>query len=341
MSINATVQYSILCRQYATVQDYTSHFGFGETLAGLIGIECTTIWNHTSHDDPLWSARALIDNPGEIKRVHTSFLHSGANIILTDSYQASIEGFCRHAQCTSEAAISVIKRSVSIAKEACQEFLEETQNKEGNELSRNLLVGGSVGPYGACQFDKSEYHGNYVDKMNLEELKSWHRPRIKILVEAGVDFLAVETIPALVEAEAILQVLNEFPSVICWVSFSCKDQTHLCHGEKFCDAVTTVETYKQVEAVGINCSAPEHVQGLLSSIHGKSTKPIVVYANNGQEWWKKRFDNNPDYISYVLGWLEQGAKIIGGCCGVTPADIEDIRNAIKDRLTTKFIHSDN
>ncbi|XP_028401419.1 uncharacterized protein LOC114524517 [Dendronephthya gigantea] len=279
--------------------------------------------------DSLWSARALVNNSDVIKQIHKSFLLSGANIILTASYQASIDGFCRYAQCTREKATSLIKKSVLIAKESCEEFIQETQKT----LSRDLLVGGSVGPYGACQFDKSEYDGNYVDEMSVEELKRWHRPRIKILVEAGVDFLAIETIPALAEAEAILQVVNEFPSIACWLSFSCKDETHLCHGESFCDAVTSVETYKQVEAVGINCSAPEHVQGLLSSIDGKSTKPVVVYPNNGHEWWNKRFDCNPEYISYVLEWLKfHEVKIVGGCCGVTPADIEDIRNAVAERI---------
>jgi len=61
------------------------------------------------------------------------------------------------------------------------------------------LIAGSVGPYGACQHDGSEYHGNYVDHMASEQLVQWHRPRVARLLEAGVDLLACETIPAKVQ----------------------------------------------------------------------------------------------------------------------------------------------
>lgn len=86
-----------------------------------------------------------------------------------------------------------------------------------------MLVAGSVGPYGACLCDGSEYTGNYMEKVKAAELKEWHRPRIMALVEAGVDVLAVETIPALGEAVAVLELLkDEFPNTKAWVSFTCK-----------------------------------------------------------------------------------------------------------------------
>ncbi|KAK3708380.1 hypothetical protein QZH41_016639, partial [Actinostola sp. cb2023] len=58
------------------------------------------------------------------------------------------------------------------------------------------IVAGSVGPFGACLYDGSEYTGRYIDHMSVEELKTWHRPRMAALVDAGVDLLALETIPA-------------------------------------------------------------------------------------------------------------------------------------------------
>ena len=68
------------------------------------------------------------------------------------------------------------------------------------------LIAGSVGPYGACQHDGSEYHGNYVDHMSSEELVKWHRPRVARLLEAGADILACETLPAKVSV-ALFPVL--------------------------------------------------------------------------------------------------------------------------------------
>lgn len=117
------------------------------------------------------------------------------------------------------------------------------------EDRREPLVAGSVGPYGAFLHDGSEYTGAYEDKMTLEvmqdealclpklpphknikcmfsllsqELKDWHRPQIQCLVKAGADLVAMETIPGLKEAEALVEVLKEFPETKAWLSFSCK-----------------------------------------------------------------------------------------------------------------------
>ena len=83
------------------------------------------------------------------------------------------------------------------------------------------LIAGSVGPYGACQHDGSEYHGNYVDHMSSEQLVEWHRPRVARLVEAGVDVLACETLPAKVSAVSfpVLIPVVSFPVLVPVVSF--------------------------------------------------------------------------------------------------------------------------
>lgn len=90
-------------------------------------------------------------------------------------------------------------------------------------LRKKPKLAGSVGPYGACLADGSEYNGNYVNCMTKEDLIQWHTPRILALIEAGIDYLAIETFPALIEAEAVLQVLHQHaPQQAAWISFSCK-----------------------------------------------------------------------------------------------------------------------
>jgi len=81
---------------------------------------------------------------------------------------------------------------------------------------------GSVGPYGASLCDGSEYHGNYIGKVDLTELYNWHKPRIQALVEAGVDIVLFETIPSSDEAALLLSILDEFPNQKACLSFSCK-----------------------------------------------------------------------------------------------------------------------
>ena len=115
----------------------------------------------------------------------------------------------------------MMKESVRIARGACREYWQSNHRNGGQ--STEPKVAGSIGPYGACLADRSEYSGNYVDSLSEEELMEWHTPRLKVLLEAGVDYLAVETIPALKEARAVLKLLHkEAPNVPTWISFSCQ-----------------------------------------------------------------------------------------------------------------------
>lgn len=84
-------------------------------------------------------------------------------------------------------------------------------------------MAGSIGPFGACLANMSEYTGAYLDSMTEEDLIEWHRPRLLALLEAGADYLAFETFPAVLEARAILRLLKDHaPDVPAWISFSCK-----------------------------------------------------------------------------------------------------------------------
>lgn len=159
--------------------------------------------------------------------------------------------------------MSVIYKAVKIARDACDEVRSTNVG-----CQEKLLVAGSVGPYGACLHDRSEYTGDYVDSMTIQELMDWHRPRIDALLQAGVDILAMETIPAQKEAEALVQLLKEFPTAKAWLTLSCRDGRHTCHGEMFSDVVQNV--------------VRQSTQPLLQSIKGKVDLPFVVYPNSGE-----------------------------------------------------------
>jgi homocysteine S-methyltransferase len=124
----------------------------------------------------------------------------------------NIDNLTKELKISSQESIGIIKRSVEIARKAQREL----------SLQDVTLVAGSVGPYGACKCDGSEYTGNYVDEITFEELVFWHRPRIEALIEEGVDLLAIETIPSINEAKAICQVIKEHKETKAWLTFSCK-----------------------------------------------------------------------------------------------------------------------
>ena len=274
-------------------------------------------------NDSLWSAKILAENPEIIEKVHYDYFTSGADCAITSSYQATIDGFVEKGFSETE-AIALIKKSVTIAKKARDDFWKEPLNRTNRPTP---LVAGSVGPYGAYLADGSEYRGDY--KITEEELIDFHRPRVKILVEEGVDILACETIPNLMEAKAIIKLLKEFPDVYCWISFSGKNDLEISDGTPISDCAKFLDNCAQVAAIGINCTAPQYVKSLITEIKNNSKKPVVVYPNSGEEYHadSKTWHGDSSSEAYgcdAKGWFDKGAKLIGGCCRTTPEDIKAI-----------------
>jgi len=271
-------------------------------------------------DDDLWSARMLIDAPEMIRQVHVAFLEAGADVIATSSYQASFEGFAEAGYGHGQAE-QLIRLSVDLALLAREIFWAQ-----GEYRHRRIrpLVAASIGPYGACLHDGSEYHGNYG--LSKKELMDFHRPRMEVLADTGADLFAFETIPSLLEAEALLELIQEFPRKYAWLSYSCRDAKQVSHGELFSDGVALARGAEQVTGVGLNCTAPEHARHLLESVVGADT-PLVVYPNSGEKW-------NPDGNRWmgeqcatmpVLDWYDSGARLIGGCCRTSIDEITRMR----------------
>jgi len=276
--------------------------------------------NHT-----LWSAKLLRENPALIKQVHYDYLIAGADVITTASYQASFEGFAKNGY-TAEEAVELMQLSVQLAFQAREDAMKVISRKE------KPLVAASIGPYGASLADGSEYRGNYC--VSIEDLKSFHRGRMKLLIETGADLLACETIPCLDEAIALKELLPEFPGVQAWISFSCKDESHLSSGEDFSDAVKLLSQSGQVIAVGVNCTAPQHIASLIKIAAANTGKLILVYPNKGEVWdavnkrWLPLPANCAHFIDDAKVWYSAGAKIIGGCCRTTPEDIKQLQQLV-------------
>ena len=278
-------------------------------------------------DDPLWSARILLEDPDLIRQVHLDYFRAGADCATTASYQATVPGLVA-AGYTEREALDVIRSSVEIAREARDAFWREYR---GNSRAFPFIAG-SVGPYGAYLADGSEYRGDYG--LNEDELVAFHRPRMQALVEAGAEILACETIPCLVEARALARLLQEVPATPAWVSFSARDGRHNSQGEPVSDCARFLDGVPQVVAVGINCTAPRYIASLVSEIKRATDKPVLIYPNLGE-----RFDpatrmwegDGPDISFAELSkeWTAAGVKIIGGCCRTGPEDIADLREMEK------------
>lgn len=273
--------------------------------------------------DELWSAKILLEQPEIIKQVHLDYFKAGADCAITASYQATVEGFAKRGLSQKE-AIDLIQRSVKLAREARDEFWADESNRTGRAKP---FVAASVGPYGAFLADGSEYRGNYG--LSEEQLMDFHRPRMRALIQASADLLACETIPSLIEAQAIARLLNEFPAITVWISFSGRDERHISEGQVFADCVRQLEGHPQIAAIGINCTSPAYIPSLIREAKKVTAKPILVYPNSGETYDAARNDWNGEPVLDSFGeqaraWYEAGARLIGGCCRTTPEDIRVI-----------------
>lgn len=279
-------------------------------------------------DDPLWSARVLLEAPEAIRQAHLDFLAAGADCIATVSYQASFEGFRRRGLGESEAA-ELLRRSVRLGLEARDAFWSEPRNRQGR---LRPLVAASVGPYGAYLADGSEYTGDY--DLDDEGLYAFHRARWRILAEAGADLLACETFPSRREARVILRLLEESPGTWAWLSFSCRDGTRISDGSRFEDVARDCDAATGVAAVGVNCTAPRHVPSLIREARRATDVLLLAYPNSGETWdaSRKVWSEDPaglDWGEAALEWHEAGAAGIGGCCRVEATDIAWVRRALR------------
>ena len=268
------------------------------------------------HDlsDGLWSARLLVEAPQEVTAVHTAFFRAGAMIATTASYQASFDGFA-DSGISRDDTVRLLRRSVELAK---------TARDEVGDAGRRVAA--SVGPYGAALADGSEYRGRYG--LSVAQLEDWHRPRLEVLADAGADVLALETIPDVDEAEALVNLVRSL-GVPAWLSYTI-DGTRTRAGQPLADAFAVAVGVPEIVAVGVNCCAPDDVLPAIGQAR-ETGKPVIVYPNSGERWDSaRRAWVGPSRFSARLAvqWAAAGARVIGGCCRVRPADIAELATAL-------------
>jgi homocysteine S-methyltransferase len=269
------------------------------------------------HDlsDALWSARLLADAPQEITAAHLAFYRAGASIATTASYQASFDGFqargIDHAQ-----AARLMRRSVELADAARAELADD---------GRPRWIAASVGPYGAAMPGQSEYRGRYG--LTVSELTAWHRPRLEVLADAGADVLALETVPDVDEGEALAAAVTG-TGVRAWLTYNILGTTTRA-GQPLADAFAVAADVPEIVAVGVNCCAPADVAPAITAARAATDKPVIVYPNSGEGWDGAHWTGPSRFTANMAAdWITHGARIIGGCCRVSPTDIAELARVV-------------
>jgi homocysteine S-methyltransferase len=293
----------------------------------------------------LWTAGLLTTAKGqlEVLAAHQHYILAGADIILTSSYQ--ICPFMVNAEDLLVASRDLALQAKDTSAAASQVFL-------------------SLGPWGATQADGSEYTGDYKELATQDYLFTFHAKRLSMLLQPGqhqstsvVDGLAFETIPSLLELNAILRVMAsttyDLPT---WISFSSPDGIHMCDGATFDSVVAHCLTWfaahpcSSPRILGVNCVHPSTIDPFLDIVlplipHQGVLDGIALYPNNGGTWdaVKRCWCNDEDtestsktslgFSGKAVEWRDRIVKqglncYIGGCCSTDAKTIA----VLKERL---------
>lgn len=269
-------------------------------------------------DNALWSADLLQSNPRALVDAHRAFLDAGAEIIATASYQASRKGFMASGL-SAHAADDLIVSSVKLAEQAREEYL-----RDNPDTDREPLIAASIGPFGAALHDASEYTGQYG--VTGEDLREFHSGRLELLDASEPDLLACETIPSYEEAQVLAELLSKATSPA-WISFSCRDEGHISDGTPIADVAKLFAGHPRVLAIGVNCLAPRLIPPIIATLKSAAAdKAIIVYPNSGETYNvdDKSWSGNVTELQCqrsAQAWIEAGARLVGGCCRIGPAQI--------------------
>lgn len=260
---------------------------------------------------PLWSTSVMIEHPGIVAEVHRDYFNAGATIATTNSYALHRDRL-EMGGLKADQLPDLIDRSLTEAETA----------RAGHGAGR---IAGALGPLGAS------YRPDICPPPHEAQIPY---AELVDLMQDRVDLFLIETASSVAQAEGALMGTARTDRPV-WLSVTVMDDDglHLRSGEPVANLGPIVEKYA-LGAVLVNCSRPEAVAAALDIIKGFG-RPFGAYANGFTrisegfltekptvDALEARVDLGPDaYADFAMGWVAQGATIVGGCCEVGPDHI--------------------
>lgn len=294
-------------------------------LDGATGTELTRRGVDTTL--PLWSAAALRDRPDVVRAIHADYVEAGADILVTNTFRSNVRALDNAGLFDQGEALN--RRAVELARDAARGGSVEREGSD-RQHRRTHWVAASVAPIEDC------YSPELVP--DDETLADEHGRMIAWLASAGADLIWIETMNTVREAKAAARAASRTVSptgvvgVPFAVSFVVKENGDLLSGEPLERAIEAVEPFDPL-ALGLNCIPPGGVTHSLPRLRAATDRPLIAYAHIGNPQpitgWSFSQDTSPEaYAKEAAHWIEQGARIIGGCCGTTPHHIAALRTLI-------------
>ena len=263
----------------------------------------------------LWGAGALIEAPGAVKELHQRHAASGAEALTACTFRVSPYAL-RRAGLENRAA-ELARRAVELARAGAA------------AAGRHCLVLGSQTMLEDC------YRPDLAPGDSTLERE--HRATSHMLADAGADAILLETCNSVRESAVAARAAAETGLAVI-VSFVCKLRGLLLSTEDAAEAAAAV-SLPGVVAVGVNCTAVNDMPAALDRLAPGTRLPLAAYANNA--WFAEdsaflRADplGPPEYAHAARGWLTRGVRLLGGCCGTTPAHVAALVALVEDLGST-------
>lgn len=276
---------------------------------------------------PIWSVKVMHEEPHIVVDVHEAFIRAGAKTLTLNNYTATTTRLTRHNM------MEVYETTHQIAIELMQQAVQRS------EIPRETITIAGCLPPIAGSYDASvalDYTASYDEYCRLIDMQM-----------KGVDLFLVETMSNITETIAAVDALASHGQ-LAYIGLSLKEddlgsdsQPKLRSGEYLSDAIEKLQD-KKVEAVMINCCFPEAV-----------THAVPLLLQSGMRWGgyangftsinalipgttvdnlSARTDLPPaNYTKHVMGWVDAGAQIVGGCCEIGPEHIAFLHQNLIDK----------
>lgn len=219
---------------------------------------------------------------------------------------------------------------INLAKHGLTDRIEEI-NRTLVGYSRELAgdgvyVAGDITTSGSFITADGDYTYDDAFKMYQEQ--------VKILADAGIDLIAAETMINIEETLAAVDAANSVCDLPIMCTMTVEADGSIFSGGNAIEAAVSLEA-AGADAVGINCSVgPDQLVSVVRSIKGNVSIPVIAKPNAGMPTIDDRgnavYSMNPeDFASYMKILIENGASVVGGCCGTTPAFIKALHDSIR------------
>lgn len=283
-----------------------------------------------------------LTRPDIIKSIHMSYLESGADIIETDSFNATPVPLADYR--LSDRAYEINRRAAEIAGEARDFFNSRIPDKP-------RFVAGVLGPTNRTCSISPDVNDPGARNITFDELESGYAEAVRGLMDGGADLIIIETIfdtlnakAAVYAAEAVFEEKNRVLPIM--ISGTITDASGRTLSGQTPEAFYNSLRHASPLTFGFNCAlGPEELTGHVQDLSRYSETYVAIYPNAGLPNAFGGYDLSPeDMAASIRSWAEQGlVNVVGGCCGTTPAHIRAIADAVKDLaprpLPEKPVHS--